>query len=155
MEILQFDGGVFIFPRKGEQLFGGEFDALVGKNDEPIYITDLMLHDTDITGKLPCLNDTRILYSFGKGFGGFAVSGEVLIGNTEVNSPSGDLKTITDFFEEHRVANSKKPLTIPISGKTRTNMTVSFYLEKYQVGPSVAETGVVQFNLSGTLRSIS
>ena len=125
-----------------------------------MFITSIQVTDFDVTGKVICLNDKRILYEFGKGFGTITVQGEILIGNTAVEpglgmingKQTGSFQEIINFFNEKRVSENPNPLTINAgSGVAQVGGTFKFYLSSFALGPIAPETGVVQFQLTGDL----
>ena len=160
-QILGFEGGVFAWPRKGARLFSGSLpDELAPGGSYPMYITSIQVTDFDVTGKVICLNDKRILYEFGKGFGTIAIQGEVLIGNMGVETSlgkvrgqhNGSYEALINWFNEKRVSNDPTPLTVSAGSATAdTGGTFKFYLSSFQLGPIAAETGVTQFQLVGDL----
>lgn len=151
MKILQHFNGVYIFPRKGKRLYSGDGlpAELKSGGALPMYVTSIDIQDFDVTGKVICLNDKRILYEFGKGFGTITVKGEVLLGRKDLASKkTGNLGKLIDFFNQKRVSASPKPLSIS-SG--RFGGTYKFYLTSFSAGGWNAEFGVCNFTMSGDL----
>ena len=150
-KILQHFNGVYIFPRKGTRLYSGDgvpADLKSGGN-LPMYITSVDVQDYDVTGKVICLNDKRILYEFGKGFGKIELRGEVLLGRTDLASKKGGkLGNLIDHFNQNRVSKSQKLLTIS-SG--RLGGTYKFYLTSFSAGQWNPEIGLCNFSMSGDL----
>mgnify|MGYP001461555970 CR=1 FL=1 len=153
-KILQFENGVHIYKRYGKRVFSGTGlpPALQpGAGKIPVYLTSIDVSDYDITGKVVCLNDKRVLYEFGKGFGQIAISGEILIGTpAESTHTHGKLKPIIKFFNSKRVSapGGKAPLTISagkLGGKFK------FYLTTFSFGQIRPEIGLINFQLSGDL----
>jgi len=158
-KILQFENGVAIYKRGGKRIFSGSGLPNVltpgSGGSLPIYLTSVDVSDFDVTGKVICLNDKRVLYEFGKGFGTIQISGEILMGTpAESKHIHGKLKPIISFFNEKRVssAGGKTPLTInagKLGGKFK------FYLTTFQFGQIRADIGLINFTMSGDMISMT
>ena len=153
-KIMQHDQGVVTFTRRGERLYSGDLPAELQPGafkNNPMYITDVTVSDFDITGKVVCLNDKRVLYEFGKGFGSVTVSGEILLGLKDFGKKKGKVKPIIQWFNEKRVSKQTKPLTI--SAGQDFGGVIKFYLTAFTCGQWEARTGTCRFQLSGDLVS--
>jgi len=148
-KILQLGNGVFIWPRRGERIFLGDLPPNTGPGgggNMPIYLTSVDVVDFDVTGKVICLNDKRILYEFGKGFGSISLRGEILIG-IKGDDIQGRLSPLISYFNDKRVSANKTPLNI----STRRGGKFKFYLTQFQIGDWNPEFGICNFSISGDL----
>jgi len=150
--ILQFGSGVFVWPRKGKRLYSGDLPAeLTSGKEAKMFITSVDVSDHDITGKVVCLNDKRILYEFGKGFGTIEIKGEILAGIADMKNQNGKISKIIDFFNDKRVSQNPKPLTI---NGGRFGGKYTFYLTHFSAGSWVPELGICNFSMGGDLVKI-
>ena len=153
MQILGFENGVVSFPRKGNRLFSGSGLAKdMTKSNIPTFVTSIQVNDFDVTGKIICLNDKRVIYEFGRGFGTITIQAEVLLGNTAVSPMTGNIGSVIDHFNEKRISENPKPLRVSAgSGTSASTADFKFYLTQFNIGPINAETGVVGIQLMGDL----
>lgn len=84
---------------------GAGFYALDGLSgggaSSPIMILNAGVNDTDIVLPVATLNNKKILYTFGRGFGNVAVNGMILLGP---NGKSANLGTLLGWFGSHRAS---------------------------------------------------
>ena len=156
-KILQFENGIYIYPRKGRRLFQGSgvpegMKPGQGKAKIPMYITSVDVVDFDITGKTICLNDKRILYEFGKGFGQITIRGEVLLGHKSAGEKGAKLSKLVSWFNSNRVSKNSKPLTLS-SGSF--GGTFKYYLTTFNCGNWNPELGICNFTITGDLVSMT
>jgi len=113
-----------------------------------ILFTGYSLNETEIVAKNACLNDQRVMYTFGKGFGDITVNGEILIGAPSTEGSDSESKLL-EFYEENRVSNKKKE-TLKLSVANESEI-IPFYL----VGMSIMQYNValeiLGFRLIGVL----
>jgi hypothetical protein len=151
--ILQMANGVFVFPRKGKRLYSGDLpEDLAPGGKTHMFITSVDVTDFDVTGKIICLNDKRILYEFGKGFGTIQIRGEILAGHPGMQQQTGKISGIIDFFNEKRVSKNPQPLTIKAQ---RFGGTYKFYLTSFSSGQWNPELGICNFTMTGDLVDMS
>lgn len=120
------------------------------KKDPPttaVLFTGYTLTESEIVAKNACLNDQRVMYTFGKGFGDLSVSGEILMGAP--SSKSTAEADLLSFYEDNRVSSKKKEtLTLSVASKSEL---IPFYL----VGVSILQYNVpleiLSFRLIGVL----
>jgi hypothetical protein len=160
-KILQSQGTVWVWPRLGKRLFisGLPDDLLIG-GDSAAYATSIQVMDFDVTGKVICLNDKRVLYEFGKGFGTIKVDGELFIGPAKsgttgrgaITANDASLGRIIDWFNENRVSARTEPLTIQTSGE---HGEFVFFASSFSVNGIQPEIGLVSFSITGDLVTMS
>lgn len=125
------------------------YDTEQKSPQSPILINGVQFKDSDIVGRMPCLNNYKVYYSFGQNFGDISISGEVLLG------PLGGIKTdgvnrLRDFFAMYRVSVYNKPIVVHIVDKAYL-----MYLEGLQILPIDREFHILPFMLFGTMLDIS
>ena len=108
--------------------------------------TGYTLNEQEIVSKNACLNDQRVMYTFGKGFGNIVITGEMLLGIPE---NQGDKEQeLSTYYESWRV-HSKKDEPLTLSGPN------GFSKEFYLVGMTVTNYNVAMeilgFRLTGIL----
>ena len=115
----------------------------------PILLTGVQFRDSDIVGRVPCLNNYKVYYSFGQNFGDISIAGEVFLG------PLGGVKTdgvnrLRNFFAKYRVSVYNKPIMVSIVDKA-----YYVYLEGLQIMAIDAMFHIMPFVMFGTLVDIS
>lgn len=110
-----------------------------------IIFTGFSVNEEEVTSKVACLNDQRVMYTFGKGFGDITVVGEILCG--AVDGAGGGEAEIVKYYEDNRVAQLKKQVTL--SGPS------GFKAEFFLVGLSILQYNtqleIINFRLQGVL----
>jgi len=85
-----------------------------GSGKTPVLISGIQYTDTDVILPVTTLESFKVLYSFGEGFGNFAVTGTLLLG------PSGKtpdcIKDLTSWFKNRRTANNDSPVNVSAPG---------------------------------------
>lgn len=157
LQILGLDSGVVSYPRNGSRLFSGSgLSGDMKKKSVPTFVTSIQVTDFDVTGKVVCLNDKRVIYEFGRGFGTITVQADVLIGNTAISNKSGNFGEVIDHFNSKRISENPEPVTVVArSGTSNSTAKFRFYLSQFNLGPINAETGVVSVQLVGDLIEMS
>lgn len=75
--------------------------------------------ESDIHTPMVTLEGKKILYKFGKAFGNFSISGELLLGaaGSDGSGVSGSaLADLTSYFEKHRLSNKDDPTILTAAG---------------------------------------
>lgn len=110
-----------------------------------IIFTGFSVNEEEVTSKVACLNDQRVMYTFGKGFGDITVVGEILCGATD--GVGGGESEIVKYYEDNRVSKLKKQITL--SGPS------GFKAEFFLVGLSILQYNtqleIINFRLQGVL----
>ena len=70
-----------------------------GKEGTMIF-TGYALNEQEIVAKNACLNDQRVMYTFGKSFGDITITGEMLLGVPE--NTSKPESSLISFYDEKR-----------------------------------------------------
>ncbi len=144
-------GTIYLVEGKGEGKYkldpeispkskGGAGDTL----EYAILFTGYTLNEQEITAKASCLNDQRVMYSFGKGFGDIAIIGEILCGNPA--DQGGGQKIIQDYYEDNRVHVLEDTVTLSAS-----DATYEFYLTGLSILQYNVNLEILGFRLTGTL----
>jgi hypothetical protein len=156
-KVLQNTGSVFVWDRLGDRLvIDGLPPELLPAGNVPAFVTSLSINDFDVTGKVICLNDKRVLYEFGKGFGTLKVDGELLIGpigsGKTQTATEAKMGSIITWFNDNRVSAKadKQPLTLV----TTDHGSFTFYASAFSINSINAEIGLVSFSIIGDLVSM-
>lgn len=106
-------GCVYIPDRKGG---GGSYRLSGmpgGSNESPILILGASLTDIDVVLPVTTLNNLKILYTFGEGFGNVSVMGLVLLGS---GGSSASMGAVTSWFRSNRVSKGKHTADLSFPG---------------------------------------
>jgi len=126
----------------------GAAAGLVDSESETVVIlTGYQLREQEILGKTACLNDYRVMYSFGKGFGDITISGEALLGAPE-QSDSFEAKLKT-FYETNRVSQKVDGAVKFSTGQAAE--TFEFFLVGMSVNGYQPEVEILPFSFTGVL----
>lgn len=114
----------------------------------PILIMGVETTQNDATGQMSCLNNTKIMYTFGQAFGNVGISGEILLGpmGGMAIKDKGGVHRLLDFFWKYRVSNHHQPITVAINGEAFYT-----YLTGLRLGKIDQELHILPFVLVGTL----
>lgn len=135
-----------------EELNRNARDDEMGQLEAPILINSVETTQNDIISQMSCLNNTKVLYTFGQSFGNVAVGGEVLLGPLG-NMPTGEkggTRRLLDFFWTYRVSVYERPITVSINGEA-----FYMYLTGLKLGAVDRELHILPFVLVGTLLDLS
>ena len=127
------------------ELFKKTGSSSISKNGQ-ILFTGYSLVEKEIVAKNACLNDQRVMYTFGKGFGDIIVTGEMLLGIPEGKSKIEN--ELQEYYEAQRVHTKKEePLTLTgPSGFTKEFYLVGLSIMQYNVALEI-----LGFRLTGVL----
>lgn len=149
LNMLTARGTIYLVTGKGTAKYKIEpslFEA--GEPDNPDYailFTGYTFMEQEVVAKVSCLNDQRVMYSFGKGFGDLSILGEVLCGNYK--AAKGAEKVLSEYYEENRVHSLEAP--IKFSGPE--NFAKEFYLVGMQIMQYNTAYEILSFRLNGVL----
>lgn len=144
---LQGEGNGEFFDRgKGGKTLSG-FGLADSEAETVVILTGYQLREQEILGKTACLNDYRVMYSFGKGFGDITINGEALLGAPE-QSDSFEAKLKT-FYETNRV--SQKPDGALKFSTGEAGETFEFFLVGMSVNGYQPEVEILPFSFTGVL----
>ena len=160
--ILQNQGSVVAWKRLGKRILDGDGlpDELKPGGSVGAFVTNIQVNDFDVTGKVICLNNRRILYEFGKGFGTIKIDGNLFLGPP---APSGGawtgtvkleqakLATIIDWFNEKRVSQYKDSVKLT----TTDHGTYKFIVNQFSITGIETEFDLMHFSISGDLVELS
>tara|TARA_B100002019_G_scaffold291014_1_gene310052 strand:- start:572 stop:1036 length:465 start_codon:yes stop_codon:yes gene_type:complete len=144
-------GTVYLVKGKGNKKYKLDPDPFTnegGPGDTLSYgiiFTGYQLTEQEITAKIACLNDQRVMYTFGKGFGDITINGEVLCGATD--GSGGGEKALLDYYEENRVNIKKEALTL--SGPK--GFTAEFFLTGLTIVQYNTQLEILNFRFQGVL----
>lgn len=120
---------------------------ITSSEDSPIILTNFHLKFKDYVTPVDCLDDLRILYSFGKTFGEVSIMGVAFLG---CSKSGASLSAVNSWFESNRVSNKKSPVSVSIAGKVKAKayITELTYSDVNSVQQSIGFTisGVVAPN---------
>lgn len=117
------------------------------KGDYPLLITSVAYNKQDIVSTVSCLNNVKVIYSFGEEFGGVAVAGQILLGPVSTGASTNQLQGLLSWFASNRVSKSKRPVQASI---LQTG-AIRFYLHSLRIGEPNVQFHVQPFLLSGVL----
>ena len=127
-------------------LGGGAGGNLFQTNSKwAILFTGYTITEQEILSKSACLEDKRVMYSFGKGFGDISITGEALLGNSK--SKANFESTLKEFYESNRLSQNPVPLKLSVIG---TNV-FEFYLVGVNVAGYNSNYEILPFSLVGVL----
>jgi hypothetical protein len=117
----------------------------------PVLFTGVAINHRDVYSQMLCLNNIKVIYSFGQNFGDVTITGEILLGNFGEKTKAQDtVKAVADFFWKNRVSNSLAPVTVSaVAGQYLV------YLVGMDFGDIIPEFHIVPFVLHGVLLDIS
>ena len=117
----------------------------------PVLFTGCQISQQDVVGRTLCMENIKILYSFGRNFGDVAITGEILLGNfDDASKAQTTVKNFCDFFWTYRVSNYLKPVTVALLKET-----FLVYLEGLSIGTIDPQTHIMPFMMHGTLLDIA
>lgn len=132
-------------PTKGESYY--KLDPPLRGGDIPIIILNVRENLSDITTPMSCLENVKILYTFGQAIGQVTIGGEVLLG------PSGGIKAgesiLDEYFSKNRSSNSGRPVKLSKLGSTGSGGAIPIYLTSMRKGRVDPQTHVLDFQISG------
>jgi|APSaa5957512493_1039668.scaffolds.fasta_scaffold16974_3 hypothetical protein len=109
--------------------------------------TGYTLNEQEIVAKNSCLNDQRVMYTFGKGFGDIVINGEILMGAPISNSKAE--ADLLKFYEDNRVSKKKKDhLTLSVASESKV---IPFYLVGVSIVGYNVELEILNFRIIGVL----
>lgn len=118
------------------------------KGDYPLLIDSVTFGKKDIMLMMSCLNNVKVIYSFGQDFGNVAILGKILLGPIAGGGKSEHMRGLLNWFETNRSSKKKKPVSVSILGQERAE---KFYLQSLQLGDPVTEFHIQPFVISGIL----
>ena len=139
------DGEFFDRGSGGRSLSG--FGLSDSESETVVILTGYQLREQEILGKTACLNDYRVMYSFGKGFGDITINGEALLGAPE-QSDSFEAK-LKKFYEANRVSQKTDGAVKFSTGQA--GETFEFFLVGMSVNGYQPEVEILPFSFTGVL----
>ena len=114
-----------------------------------VIITGYTIKETEVTAKTSCINDHRVMYSFGKGFGDITIDCEGLLGNGhEDNELNNFQESLGKIYEAARLnVAGGKPAIFSIAGAK----AIEFHVVGLSVGGYIPEIEVLPFSFIGIL----
>lgn len=85
------------------------------KGDYPLLIDAITFDKKDSLLAVACLNNVKVVYSFGEAFGDVVVRGTLLLGPLTSNVGTRHLQSLIDWFQANRVSASKAPVKMSIA----------------------------------------
>ena len=114
-------GNVYLVGGGNQQAFSVS-PSLAGSSSSPIILQSINIDTKVINLPVVCLNDTRILYVFGKDFGDISVGGLAMLGKG--GSGSALSQVISYYKSNAAVDGGAKPVSVSLPG----NVSYKFYL---------------------------
>lgn len=123
-----------------------------GQLESPILITGVTTVQNDVISLMSCLNNTKVIHTFGQSFGNVQITGEILLGplGNMTLGERGGVRRILDFFWKFRVSVHGLPITVSVSGEA-----FYMYLSGLQLGAADNDLHTLPFMLTGTLLDLS
>ena len=138
-------GAVYKAIDSGDSRYAINPDFRVNGEKFATILTGYNVQEQEIVAQAACLNDLRVMYTFGKGFGNIQITGEMLLGAPEAQSSIEG--ALFGYYETNRVSVKKKPLTLSISG----GGSIPFYLIGISVNQYNLELELLPFSLTGVV----
>ena len=114
-----------------------------------VIFTGYTMKENEIVAKAACLNDNRVLYTFGKGFGDITISGEALMGPAYIHSNfEGVLQT---YYELNRASVGGGGAHVSLSSTQGGGMALPFFLVGMSVNGYDPTLEILSFSLIGVL----
>lgn len=144
--IMPSKGCVFMVRRRaGDGLYKLK-PALAGTENAPIVIDGPESTLKDNVFAVSTMDSRQYIYTFGKDFGNFTVSGRILLGKGE--SAENGLRPLYAWFEQNRVANNPSArVSLDIPGNNAVRMIVT----ALSLGRPDAEFNIQMFAIRGIL----
>lgn len=111
--------------------------------DYTAHIIATPFNDSDLVATVACLDGTRILNSFGRGFGRGSIEVEIFCGKVDDKESEG-VAIAYRIFEKYRVSNNDQGLAV--TGKGGNFM---LFPDQFQVTSFNASRGTVMVSLTG------
>ena len=108
--------------------------------------TGYNLSENEIVAQAACLNDLRVMYTFGKGFGNIQVNGEMLLGAPEANSSIES--ALYDYYNTNRVSKLKEPISISLGA----GGSIKFFLIGLNINQYNVDFELLPFSLVGVIQ---
>lgn len=89
-------------------------------NDPPAFVTNVDFTDKDVTLPIVALDDKRVIYSFGKGFGEAHISGIIFIFGCD--SVTSAVSQLSHAFNSNRISKKLSPCNLSIIGMSGTKV---------------------------------
>ena len=122
--IMPNKGCVFMVRRKAGDGLYKLTPPLTGSDESPIIIDGPEITSKDNTFAVSTLDSRQFVYTFGKDFGNFVISGRILLGKGE--SVRKGLQPLLDWFEANRVANNPgASVALDIPGNSAVRLIVN------------------------------
>lgn len=123
--------------------------AVASSNAFPILISGIATTQNDIVSQVSCLENVKILYTFGQNFGQLIIRGEVLMG------PAGEIKKqavqqLEDYFWKYRVSTRGLPVMVSIADNA-----FYAYLVGMEIHDVMTDFHILPFVLYGVLLDLS
>ena len=138
----------------GKQLGAKRFELKLPQGEQALFAKDphwaiiisgYSLKETEITAKTACINDKRVMYSFGKGFGDMTVNCEALLGAKA--SACKFENWIEKEYERARLNSAGgTPAQLSAAG-----VAISFHITGLQIGGYIPELEILPFAWIGVL----
>ena len=113
----------------------------------PVLILGCSLHDPDTLVPVATLDNFKVIYNFGKGFGQVNILGMALLGN-ETSSGEG-FAGVVSWFNKHRTSELEDTVKLSLPGGVAYNIFVSalavgqtdpkFNTQQFMIGGIVAD----------------
>ena len=108
---------------------------------DPIIYGPVVHNGRDIVSGVPCFNQKRMLYKFGKDFGNITISGKLILG--PVNSSAQGEGALRSWYESNRGNNAA---ISSVFGNA-----VSFVVNGISIGGIDNEYNILDFTINGVL----
>ena len=115
-------------------------------------ITGYTITEKEVTSKMACIDDERVLYSFGKGFGEITIQFEIFLGSPEANKSFDLINRIIEVYEQKRfTSGTGRNIQVPAKLSIEGAGTISYYQTGIDVGNFNPELQILQMTVKGVL----
>ena len=137
-------GNVYLVGTDNQEAFSVS-PSIGGSSTSPIILQSINVDTKVINLPVVCLNDTRILYVFGKDFGDISVGGLAMLGKGGTGSA---LAQVVSYYKDNAaVDGGAKPVSVSLPG----NVSYKFYLLGLVISDPNPELQYFPFMLTGKI----
>lgn len=132
-----------------------ELGSLIQEKGQPrkgvILIDNVTIEDQDEYAAVTAIDDYRLIFKFGKGFGQVTINATIYLPSTGCRGKSELVKKVQDAFDADRLSgDSNKPCKISIAG----GAAYPFYPVKLNFIQADASNSTIKFAVAGVLAPV-
>tara|TARA_B100000579_G_scaffold300828_1_gene250762 strand:- start:6844 stop:7350 length:507 start_codon:yes stop_codon:yes gene_type:complete len=136
------EGSPFFTQRFASSSFG------TGATSPIAIITGFSINENEVTAKSTGLENSRMIYGFGKGFGDISVTFDLLLGTSGEDNKSSMETDFRALFQEARLGNAEGEQA---QLSTNTGALINFHITGLKLGGYLPEIEVMSGSIIGVL----